>query len=339
MTRKSYTTSLTLQSLKKYTGFSLVELMVAIALGIFLVLGVTNILFSGQQSFNATNRIARVQENGQLAKNMLIDDLKRARYMGPNIELQNLAGTAIAANPNVVDSAPTCNANWGLMIRQGLFGLDNNDIDNNGAIYACITGINVNPGIRVPGTDILTVRYASPWQATIFNAQALYIRSTFTNSWIFTGNNVNNAANDEQSSGIAGVTDTDPINSTHELIAYSYYVGNSGRQCAGQAIPSLFRVGLDNNGQPQREEIFPGIEDFQVQFSVDGTTYQDADAVTDWSTVRATQIWLLARSECQEGGHNDNRTYTLAGIDYTPNNGNGDGFRRQLYTSISSHRN
>ena len=326
---------------KLQSGFSLVELMVAIALGVFLVLGVTNILFSGQQSFNATTRIARVQENGQLAKNMLIDDLKRARYMGPNIELQNLAGTTgpVAAVPTACNSGDNT---WGRMVTQGLSGIDNGQINN--TVYQCITTINPNnSGAYVQG-DILTVRYASPWQATAFNAQALYIRSTFTNSWIFTGNNVNNAANDEQSSGIAGVNDTDPINSTHELITHSYYVGDSTRQCAGEPISSLFRVRL-TSGIPRTEEIFPGIEDFQVQFSPDGINYFNANNVPDvdgdgspWNDVVATQIWLLAKSECPEGGFTDND-----GTRQMPTGVNlpapGDGHRRQLYTSIISHRN
>ena len=340
MIKKMYARNSMSPSLRLHSGFSLVELMVAIALGIFLVLGVTNILFSGQQSFNATNRIARVQENGQLAKNMLIDDLKRARYMGPNIELQNLAGTAGPVAP-----APTvCNKdnNWGRMVAQGLSGIDDGQIDN--TVYQCITGINPNTAGAYIRGDILTVRYASPWQVTTFNADALYIRSTFTASWIFTGNNENNPANREQSSGIAGVTDTDPISSTHELIAYSYYVGNSTRQCAGQVIPSLFRISLDNNGQPQTEEIFPGIENFQVQFSTDGITYNNANNVPDtdgdgspWNDVVATQIWLLARSECPEGGFTDDEIREMpTGVNLPAPN---DGFRRQLYSSVISHRN
>ena len=326
--------------LKWQAGFSLVELMVAIALGIFLVIGVTNILFSGQQSFNATNRIARVQENGQLAKNMLINDLKRARYMGANVELQNLGGSVGASA-----IASTCNrgnTTWGSMVEQGLFGLDNNQIDDNGTTYGCITAINANPGIRIAGTDILTIRYASPWQPTTFNANTLYIRSSFTASWIFAGSNAGDVDNNEQSSNIAGVNDTDPINSTHELIAYSYYVGDSGRDCPeGSSIPSLFRVSLDNNFRPRQvEEIFPGIENFQVQFSTDGSTYVDANAITDWDAVRSTQIWLLARSECPEGGHNDDRSYSSPGT--TPDVSNyipGDSYRREEYTSIISHRN
>ena len=337
MIKKIYARNSISQLLRLQNGFSLVELMVAIALGVFLVLGVTNILFSGQQSFNATNRIARIQENGQLAKNMIINDLKRARFMGVNTTLNDDNSGPLGSLQNAVAVAPTCDNTWGQMIEQGLFGLDDNDIDTNGATYACITNIgNGTVGSRIRG-DILTVRYASPQEIANVNVFALnptrlYIRNSLSPSasWIFTGQN-------EDISTRA----LHPIMSDHELMAFSYYIGDSNRpNCAGNGnIPSLFRIRLDATGQPMREELFPGMEDFQVQFSVDGTTYQDADAVTDWSTVRATQIWLLARSECQEGGHNDNRTYTLAGIDYTPNNGNGDGYRRQLYTSVINHRN
>ena len=347
MIKKIYARNSISQLLRLQSGFSLVELMVAIALGIFLVLGVTNILFSGQQSFNATNRIARVQENGQLAKNMLIDDLKRARYMGANARLASLAGTAAA-----IDPAATCNNDdntWGRMIKQGVFGIDDNQIRDDGVTYECITRIDDDDrgGYR-PDTDILTVRYAAPWKSDVSdpndpindtsNADRLYIRSALRASWIFTGKDANDMTLNSDETGLSGSGER--IKSTHELIAYSYYIGNSDRQCSGEVIPSLFRVSLGANGKPVTEELIPGIEDFQVQFSTDGTTYQDAHAITDWDAVVATQIWLLARSECEEGGHNDSEPYRLADeADYIPNNGNGDGYRRQLYSSIISHRN
>ena len=117
------------QALKQQGGFNLVELMVAIFLGIFLVLGVTNILLSDQMSFNAANRIARIQENGHLAKNMVFNDLKRARYMGANIELKALGGTEgseVAAKTCVDDDT-----SWGRMVEQGLLGIDgvNEDVE------------------------------------------------------------------------------------------------------------------------------------------------------------------------------------------------------------------
>jgi type IV pilus assembly protein PilW len=334
MTKKIHAINLAPQLPRQQNGFNLVELMVAVVLGIFLVLGVTNILFSDQQSFNTSNELARVQENGYLAKNMLANDLKRARYMGADTDLNSgiLLGTLGPQDP-----APSCetgNTSWARMVKQGLFGLDE---DNNQVIdsdYDCITNLNNVPGSYVRG-DILTVRFASPWEVTNFENSRLYIRSSLTSSWIFTGEDNADLSNDEIA--VAG-TPPDPLKSTHELIAYSYYIGNSGRtDCTGQAVPSLFRVSPNNAGQPVSEELFPGIEDFQVQFSLDGVNYINANAVVDWDDVIATQFWLLARSKCEEMGFIDNDgTRRLAGkIRPAP----GDGFRRGLYSSIVSHRN
>jgi type IV pilus assembly protein PilW len=122
----------------------------------------------------------------------------------------------------------------------------------------------------------------------------------------------------------------------HEVFAYAYYVGNSGRTCNGQAVPSLFRVRLDDNAQPVAEELLPGVADFQVQYGIAGQ-YVDADAVaaTDWDDVVTARIWLLVRSECPETGYADTATYNLGDQAYTRN----DNFRRQLYSSVVMLRN
>ena len=131
----------------------------------------------------------------------------------------------------------------------------------------------------------------------------------------------------------------DTPQSVHELLSYAYYVGNSGRSCAGAAVPSLMRVRMGPTGQPLTDELLPGVEHFQVQYGVDdgvtGLRYLNANAVTDFNQVTTARIWLLMRAECAETGFTDGKTYTLGGQDYTPN----DGFRRQLYSSVIMLRN
>ena len=147
-----------------------------------------------------------------------------------------------------------------------------------------------------------------------------------------------------------------------ELISHAYYIGPSGSTCRGAVVPSLFRESLDNTGNPAAEEIATGVEKFEVQYGVDndgdesvdaylcgpGTTeagcpisYTDGTKTTDlsikndWSKAIAVQYWLLTRAECPETGYTNTNTYTLAGVDYKPN----DGYRRQLYTTTVMLRN
>ena len=300
-----------LNSFSRQRGFNIIELMVAVMLGLFLMAALVEVLLSGKQSFTAADHISRLQENGRIATNMIVTDLKRAGYMGGNSDISAILGSegpiAVATN------CPVGNSNWARMIQQPLFGLDDT---NTG--YACIPNSNYLRG------DILTVRLASPWLSGAFNNDQLYLRTSLFEGKIFIGS--------DEASGANAVLDAPQ--SVHDLLAYSYFVGPSGRSCAGQAVPSLFRVRIGANGQPLIDELLPGIEHFQVQYGVNGQ-YLDANNVADWTQVTTARIWLLVRTECAENGFTDGKTYNLGDQVYTPN----DSFRRQLYSSVVMLRN
>ena len=298
-------------STKRQRGFNMVELMVAMLLGIFLMAALIEILINGKQSFTSASHLSRLQENGRIATSMIVSDIKRGGYMGGNSDIPNIVGSAGQVPPAV--SCATGDTTWGRMVSEGVFGLNDTNVG-----YACIPNASYLRG------DVLTLRYASPWISGAFVNTQLYLRSSLFEGKIFAGSNEAQVAN--------AVFDTPQ--DVHDLVAHAYYVGNSGRNCAGQAVPSLFRVRLDAAGQPVNEELLPGVADFQVQYGVAGQ-YIDADAVADWTQVVTARFWLLIRSECTETGFTDGRTYTLGDQAYTPN----DNFRRQLYSSVVMLRN
>lgn len=63
-------------------GFSLVELMVAIALSLFLLLGVSTIYFDSKGSYRAQDSLARVQENARFALLYMGRKLRMAGNLG-----------------------------------------------------------------------------------------------------------------------------------------------------------------------------------------------------------------------------------------------------------------
>ena len=292
-------------------GFSLVEVLIGMLLGLFLLTALIQILLDGKESFAAANHLSRLQETGRVAINLVVADVKRAGYMGGNSDVPNIFGSTGQVAPAV--SCSNADTSWGRMITEGIFGLD----DTN-AGYACIANASYLRG------DVLVVRYASPWTVGAFAANQLYLRSSLFEGKIFVGS--------DEALGTNAVLDFPQ--GEHELLASAFYVGNSGRNCNGQAVPSLFRVRLGDNGQPLTEELLPGLEHFQVQYGVAGQ-YVDADAVADWTQVVTARLWLLVRSECPETGFADARTYTLGDQVYTP----ADNFRRQLYSSVVMLRN
>jgi type IV pilus assembly protein PilW len=73
-------------------GFSLVELMVAITLGLLLIGGMIQLFSSTKVTFNTNDALARVQENGRFALSQLKRDLRAvgdASFCGGDIELTN----------------------------------------------------------------------------------------------------------------------------------------------------------------------------------------------------------------------------------------------------------
>ena len=317
--------------LSRQSGVSLVELMIAMMLGVFLMFALVELLINSKQSFGSANHLSRLQENGRIATNLLVTDLKRTGYMGGNSNVQDIYGTAGQVTPPTISCA-TGDTTWGRMIAQPLLGLN----DTN-AGYACIPNATYLRG------DILTVRNAMPWiEGGALDANRLYLRSSLFQGKIFVGGAEANADNT--------IDDPQGQLNVRELQAHTYFVGNSGRSCGVNAIPSLFRVSLDEDGLPEVNELLPGVEDLQVQYRVgtdvdaddviDQYEYVNADEidwVNDGASVSTVRIWLRLRAECSETGYLDNETYTMGDPAqvFTP----ADNFRRQLYSSVVMIRN
>lgn len=61
-------------------GFTLIELMIALVLGLFLVAGVLYVFLSNTQTYRTNEALSRVQENGRFAIEFLTSDLRHAGY-------------------------------------------------------------------------------------------------------------------------------------------------------------------------------------------------------------------------------------------------------------------
>lgn len=64
------------------TGFTLLEIMIALSLGLFLLLGLFSVFDAARQSYRYIEGLAIIQENGQLASYLLRRELSQAGYIG-----------------------------------------------------------------------------------------------------------------------------------------------------------------------------------------------------------------------------------------------------------------
>jgi len=68
--------------LRHQQGLSLVELMIAIVLGLFLSAGIIQLFTSNKQTYRVTENMSRLQENGRFAMHFLTNDIRMADFWG-----------------------------------------------------------------------------------------------------------------------------------------------------------------------------------------------------------------------------------------------------------------
>ncbi|ARN72841.1 PilW family protein [Oceanicoccus sagamiensis] len=64
-------------------GISLIELMIAITLALILMAAAMQVLTSSRQTYELNSDIARIQENGRIAMEILVNNIRMAGYRNP----------------------------------------------------------------------------------------------------------------------------------------------------------------------------------------------------------------------------------------------------------------
>src|SRR5512134_1730770 len=68
--------------MRSQAGVSLVELMVALVLGLFLIFGAVTVYQQSRTAFRTNEAVARMQEAARLAFDVLEADIRMANYWG-----------------------------------------------------------------------------------------------------------------------------------------------------------------------------------------------------------------------------------------------------------------
>jgi len=318
---------------RQYGGFSLVELMVALAVSLTVVAVACRIFIATGHGYRLQDSLARLQENGRYVMETLATDLRRAGYRGgigdpDRIEDHTPSGNARGYRVARDDGSCT-GPNWAVEVGYRVFGKD----DTHRRYTCLLTG-------GTPVGDILVVRYMAPWQigggtTPSFQPEHYYLRSSVFGGKLFRGA-------DQAAHPVGGA----PLR-VAELVARAYYIhtpAGGDSACTGNAgVPALYRTELVN-GRLRATEIARGVEQLQVRYGIDtdadGTVdhYVDAPLAGDtfaWRRVSAVRFWILLRAACPETGYTDRRRYRLGNIVLAP----ADGYRRALYAQTVALRN
>lgn len=103
----------------RISGFGLIELMIGILLGSILLLGLAKVFSASRETYQASEGLARVQENGRFAVDFLQRDVRMAGHMGcvadiahfqqpnqPEFFSHFMTAADRAASPPTFDNAP-----------------------------------------------------------------------------------------------------------------------------------------------------------------------------------------------------------------------------------------
>jgi type IV pilus assembly protein PilW len=309
-------------------GFSIVEMMLSITIGLVIVAALIGVLTSNSRSSKTNDRTAELQSNGRYALDHLKRELRHAGYRGYTPKAPESAGWTTPTITNECGTAGSFVKN----IRQGVWGRNDNNGDSTDNPFAgnCISGATAAKTFR--RGDVLVIRRASgtPTLAADAVASTIYLRSSYSGVGVLQG-----------SALPAAVAGTENF----ALQVYVYYIGSDDNDAT---VPALRRVALSDTAMAD-EMVVSGIEQMQFEYGVtntDGTTQyftannisgsHSATGSTDWDKVSSVRIWLLARNSKAESGYSNTNTYSLSNRIYGPVN---DNFRRQVFTTVVQLRN
>jgi type IV pilus assembly protein PilW len=307
----------------KRQGFSLIELMIAMLLGILLLLSITSMFITNKRVYKEQESMSRLQENARFALETMIWDIRMAGYSGCSHDITDVVNHVNGGNnsqsifnfSNAVEGSEN-NANW------------------------LPSGSTDQVANMVAGTDAITVSYLNPIGIGIAEAMPQVSAELKVTS---VGNLVEGdiiAVSDCDSADIMEITQVQtsslhlqhnagggapaPGNATQPLqkkydtdaqvvsfVSRRYYIGTGA-----YGGPSLFRT--SNGTTPQ--ELIEGVEQMQILYGVDtdsdkiADTYLTATNVPSWSNVVSVRLSLLFRTVEQNFQIDpDTKTYALLG--------------------------
>jgi type IV pilus assembly protein PilW len=292
----------------KQAGFSLIELMIAITLGILVVGATLGIFMSNRQTYMAADNLGRVQENARTAYELMTRDIREA------------GGNSCSKSILIANVLNSPGANWWSNWNTPVTGYDN------GALAGSIAGtdaIEVKSGsaavytILSHASPVFTLTAATTdiadgdiLMACDYRQAAIFQATTGT-----TGATVNHAASGTPGNCGVGLGFRNPMTCTTaysfspnslitKLSATRWFIASNGRPAGCTAATtcgrSLFRRVVRGNAAVD-EEVAEGVRNMQILYLLPGVgSYVDASLVpaTRWKDVIAVRM-----------------TYTLEGND------------------------
>jgi type IV pilus assembly protein PilW len=306
-------------------GFTLVELMIALTLGLLVVGAAIAVLLSNRQSYTTNNSLSQVQDNSRIAYELLARDIRETGLTGCG-DPGRIA--------NVLKDGPNnSGTDWYANIGNAVHGYD---------------GSATDPAVQTGGSALQRVSGTSSIQLVAADGAGVSVASNdSTNAKI--------SLNESSSNLVAGdivvlcdpdhavILQTTSYTGTGTLsFNYAASTGTPGNCSTGLGYPtvctsggnpyayqpnamvaklyvadwflgynklggkSLFRNALVNVGgvpTPTVQEMVRNVVDLQISYhTTGGASFGNAASVADWSTVDAVTLGLTLQGTSQNAG-------------------------------------
>ncbi len=309
-------------------GFTLVELLMSMVIGLFILAGLIGVLRANYSSSRANDQTSELIANGGNALNALKQDIRQAGYRGRTWGEPEISDGWVAPSSGCAGAEPGASAGaFVTNIRQGVWG------SNNGNPFSanCIA-----PNQYVPGTDILVIRYVTALATPGPVADTIYLRSSYGRGELFRG--------------LAAPSESPPATAAADFAVriHVYYVRPYTRSPdENPRSPALVRSSLQSDGTMRAELVTGGIEQFQVQYGrqdvdaniqyVDVLAGDSSTAMpTEWDDIHAMRVWVLARGSTADAMGSSRAQYVMGDRTVIAPS---DGYHRQLFSSVVQLRN
>ena len=289
---------------RRQPGFSLVELMVAMAVGLGLVAAVSVMFASTSQARTELARTGRMFENGRYAEDLLAEEFKLAGYYGelPFVSLQTSYPDPCLTDPAALGWQATSPAT----VPASIVGYQAGSM-----MPSCLDN-------QKPGTDAVVVRRVATGSTEVsgLTAGTAYLQTSRCEE------DVPPFAVGSTSAQLAlrAIDCVQPA-SSRRLMVRIYYISRCN-DCTRDTLPTLKRVDLQA-GSMVVTPLVESIENLRLDYGFDLNADGVADrflrsvsgtvsaADNDWANVVATRINLLVRTAEAPGGYTDTATYQM----------------------------
>jgi type IV pilus assembly protein PilW len=331
-------------------GLSLIELMVAMTIGLILLASLAALYSSNSRTHNEFSKTSAQVENGRFAIQSIETDVAQSGFYG--------RASLVSSSPNYIDPDPCATA-------QNLIGFSTTPtltLPNGvvGQVYGATVPTCLNAQNVVPNSEMLVLRYASGNTTNAVDGSNYFLQlsqcSQDLSPLVF-----------DKAQG-AFTLQTLACNGTkaemRQYVERIYFLATCDTctpksdniptlkvaelSLAGLTVSSLvqgiqdihysYGVDRDQNGSPDCYVDDPTIDN-TARCTTIAPTYDWSNPVTNWYNVTAVRISVLARNTDQTVGWNDTRTYsvgrTTADGGQTTDGPFNDTYKRHVYTSLA----